>query len=380
MHDQGAAEGRRLAHQTHDGVNCIGVARAARGQRGQAGFMASRASVQGADGSAFFEQAPGLQCSAGLNGHFLHLSPLWSTALGWTRAQLTARPCIEFVHPEDRAAVLAHMQSLLREGGTLDFECRLLAPDGSSRWLRWQATGLPARGCLQAVVHDVTETHGLRQALLAAADHERERLGRELHDGLCQHLAGIAAMSAALSRRLPLSGATACAADVAEIGVLLKQAVVCARDLAHGLCPAELRADDLNQAIEVLAANVGALFGVVCTFESRQPCPDLGVDGQMHLFRIVQEAVHNAVIHGRSRRVDIVLSAEPGEGLVCISDDGAGLPDHDLVKRGMGLRSMAYRARMLGGTLVVRRQLPVGTVLSCTFRVPGADACSEGVG
>ena len=105
-----------------------------------------------------------------------------------------------------------------------------------------------------------------------------------------------------------------------------------------------------------------------------------GVDGQRHRFRIVQEVVPDAVIHGRSRRVDIVLSAEPGEGLVCISDDGAGLPDHDLVKRGLGLRSMAYRARMLGGTLVVRRQLPVGTVLSCTFRVPGHDACSEGVG
>ena len=360
------------------------MAGVARSQLTPGESLAWRHGVSGADASDFVDGAPGLQCTAGLNGHFLHLSPLWATTLDWTREQLMARPYFEFVHAEDRTATLAHAQRLMREGGTQEFDCRLLAPDGSARWLRWQARGLPARGCLQAVVHDITEIHGLRQALLAAADHERERLGRELHDGLCQHLAGIAAMSSALSRRLPQAGAAACAAEVAEIGVLLKQAVVCARDLAHGLCPAELRAADLAQAIEVFAANVGALFGVACNFEARQPCPDLGAEGQMHLFRIVQEAVHNAVIHGRSRRVDIVLSTGPDEGLVCVSDDGAGLPDHDLVKRSMGLRSMAYRARLLGGSLVVRRQLPVGTVLSCTFRVPapgpGPGTRSEGGG
>lgn len=215
----------------------------------------------------------------------------------------------------------------------------------------------------------------LRQALLAAADHERERLGRELHDGLCQHLAGIAALSAALSRRLPQIGTAACAAEVAEIGVLLQQAVVCARDLAQGLCPPELRGADLTQALAVLAGNVSALFSVDCTFEARQPCPDLATEQQTHLFRIVQEAVHNAVVHGRSSRVEIVLSARAGEGLVSISDNGAGLPEHDVAKRSMGLRSMSYRARMLGGSLQVRRQSPRGTAVSCTFLAPGPDAC-----
>ena len=239
---------------------------------------------------------------------------------------------------------------------------------------------LPAREDSVSLVHDASEIDSLRQALLAAADQERERLGRELHDGLCQHLAGIAALSAALSQRLPQLGTAACAAEVAEIGLLLRQAVVCARDLAQGLCPPELRGTELTQALAVLAGNVSALFGVVCHFDARQPCPDLGADGQTHLFRIVQEAVHNAIIHGRSGRIDVVLSTGPDEGLVCISDDGAGLPDHDDTKRSLGLRSMAYRARMLGGSLVVRRQLTPGTVVSCTFRVPtpGAGGADSG--
>lgn len=232
------------------------------------------------------------------------------------------------------------------------------------------AQDLPSRDDRASAAHDPNEIHGLRQALLAAADQERERLGRELHDGLCQHLAGIAALSAALSQRLPRLGTAACAAEVAEIGALLRQAVVCARDLAQGLCPPELRGTELTQALSVLAGNVSALFGVACHFEARQPCPDLGVDGQTHLFRIVQEAVHNAVIHGRSSRIDVVLSSGPDKGLVCISDDGAGLPDHDDAKRSLGLRSMAYRAQVIGGTLLVRRQPTQGTVVSCSFRVP----------
>jgi signal transduction histidine kinase len=234
----------------------------------------------------------------------------------------------------------------------------------------------PWAACAGGRAGDENELLELRQALLAAADHERERLGRELHDGLCQHLAGIAALSAALSRRLPQIGVAACAAEVAEIGVLLQQAVVCARDLAQGLCPPELRGAALTQALAVLAGNVSALFAVDCTFEARQPCPDLAVDSQTHLFRIVQEAVHNAIVHGRSSRIEIVLGARAGDGLVCISDNGAGLPEHDPVKRSLGLRSMEYRARMLGGSLQVRRQLPRGTVVSCTFRAPGPGAFS----
>ena len=242
------------------------------------------------------------------------------------------------------------------------------------------ARDLPTHDDRAPAAHDPNEIQSLRQALLVAADQERERLGRELHDGLCQHLAGIAALSAALSQRLPQLGPAAGAAEVAAIGLLLRQAVVCARDLAQGLCPPELRGTELTQALAVLAGNVSALFGVVCHFEARQPCPDLGVDGQTHLFRIVQEAVHNAIVHGRSSRIDIVLSSGPDEGLVCISDDGAGLPDHGDAKRSMGLRSMAYRARMLGGSLRVQRQPTQGTAVSCTFRVPWPGAGGSGDG
>ena len=343
-------------------------------QRGRVALVAAPAFAADGDGSGFIDHAPGLLCSAGFDGHFLRLSPAWPRLLGWTHAQLLARPYLDFVHADDRAAAAAHAQRIERSGGGAEFECRLQCRDGSSRWQRWQVHGVPGRPWLHAVVDDLTEVHGLRRALLAAADDERERLGRELHDGLCQNLAGIAALSAALARRLDQAGAATGAADVAEIGALLKQAVVGARDLARGLCPAELRAAGLGAALAVLAGNVGALFGVACTFAADLEVPALGAEADTHLLRIAQEAVHNALVHGRCGRIEITLGSQAGAGLLCIRDDGSGLPADDVVKRSMGLQSMAYRSRLVGGTLAVRRRWPCGTEVCCTFSLPAPGA------
>jgi len=88
----------------------------------------------------------------------------------------------------------------------------------------------------------------------------------------------------------------------------------------------------------------------------------------VHLYRIAQEAISNAVRHGCASRVTISLSAVDGEGLLSISDNGAGFvepaKDHD----GMGLRIMKYRAGMIGGALEVGQGSTYGVVVSCRFR------------
>lgn len=250
----------------------------------------------------------------------------------------------------------------------IELDHRWLCRDGGYKWLRWQAKGLSSRdGQFQAVVHDVTELKYLRRQLLDAADQERARLGRELHDGLCQNLAGIAALGAALSRRLAISGAAACSTDLTEIGTLLSHAVVHVRDLAHGLCPAALRSSGIANALQTLADNVQALFGVTCVFEGQQACPPLEAETALHLYRITQQAVHNALSHGRASRIEIALGAVGMEGFVHIRDDGTGLPDPDLVQRSLGMQSMAYRATLIGGALTVQRNAPQGTQVTCCF-------------
>ena len=323
------------------------------------------------DLSAGLAAAPGLQCRAGFDGQFKQLSPAWAPTLGWSTRQLTSRPFIAFVHADDRIPLRQQLDKLARGAGVVEFEHRWLCRDGRHKWLHCLASTLPApAGEFQAVLHDVSELKHLRGQLLAAADQERERLGRELHDGLCQTLAGIAALGSALSRRLAAAGAAACVEDLAEIGALLNQSVVQVRDLAHGLCPAALPSAGIAHALQALADNVRALFGVACEFDCQQACPALGPETERHLYRIAQEAVHNALTHARGSRIDIALGRAGGAGFVSIRDGGAGMPEQPSVPRSLGLQGMAYRAQLIGGSLAVQQNAPTGTVVTCSFRWP----------
>lgn len=326
----------------------------------------------GATEPAFGLDGPGLLCVVGFDGRFRRLSPAWSDLLGCAPSALLGRTFASLIHPEDRSACQAQLARLARDRGGVQFECRWQGRGGNYCWLQWQASCPQSGPCFHALAQDVTERQHLRREVLDATDRERERLGRELHDGLCQNLAGIAALSAALSRRLAASGAAGDADEVAEIGALLNHAVVYARDLARGLCPAELRGTGLADALDTLAVNVQALFGIACAFERPPAWPELDPETAMHLYRIVQEAVHNALTHGRGRRIEIALCSAAGSGLVSVRDDGAGPPETDIVHRSMGLQSMAYRAQWIGGSLVVQRNAPVGTAVICTFPLPGA--------
>ena len=150
----------------------------------------------------FFDQSLDLLCIAGFDGYFKRLNPQWTTQLGWTLEELEAKPFLEFVHPDDREATLAQVDLLNKGAEIVLFENRYRHKDGSYRWLRWNARPVPERQQIYASARDVTRQKRLEREVLEIVDQEKERLGRELHDGLCQTLAGIAALSSTLSRKL----------------------------------------------------------------------------------------------------------------------------------------------------------------------------------
>jgi len=127
---------------------------------------------------AFFEVSIDLLCLLDFHGHFKKLSPSWERALGFTRAELMARPFIEFVHPDDREATLAQNADVRRGGRALGFENRYRCADGSYRWLRWNAAPILLGRTIYGVARDVTERK--------AADEERERLVAELRAALSE--------------------------------------------------------------------------------------------------------------------------------------------------------------------------------------------------
>jgi PAS domain S-box-containing protein len=329
----------------------------------------------------FFEQSFDLHCVAGLDGYFRRLNPAWVAALGWPLEELRSRPCAAFVHVDDREATLRETAKLCQGAGPLRFENRYACKDGTYRWLEWNARFVVDRGEIYATARDITDRKRFEREILEILDREKERMGRELHDGLCQTLAGISALSSTLSRKLARLGVPASTANgqtaAAEITRLLNEAIGEARDMARGLGAVGLSEGGLETALETLALDVRYLFRGSCTFACDRPLGRLDREAERHLFRIAQEAVNNAVAHGKAKRIKIRLGAKGGEGLLTVLDNGVGLPESLRPPDGIGLHNMAYRARLIGGRIEVRRRSRGGTTVLCAFPLSGPSGTRE---
>jgi signal transduction histidine kinase len=186
--------------------------------------------------------------------------------------------------------------------------------------------------------------------VLEILDRERARLDRELHDGLCQSLAGIAALCSALSRSLAAGGQCGPAAGADEIVRLLNEAIGEARDLAHGLSLISSNDAGLVGNLETLAHNVRCTRRVSAL--SRLIAAVLGLPTRRNrdLLRIAQEAVRNALTHGRADQIEICLECFDGSGLLSVMDNGVGLSEDYRIQDRIGLHTMEYRARAIGGS------------------------------
>ena len=160
-------------------------------------------------------------------------------------------------------------------------------------------------------------------------------------------------------------------AMAAEIATLLKESIIQVRDLSRGLGPIGLNQGGLDGALEALALSVRQQFGVTCTFECDRPFLRAPPEAESHLVRIAQEAVNNAINHGKADRIEISLGSKGGQALLCIEDNGVGMPMKAPTPEGAGLHTMAYRARLIGGSLEVRRRTPRGTTVTCAFPLSG---------
>ena len=215
------------------------------------------------------------------------------------------------------------------------------------------------RRLFTGLVRDISERRQLEQAVAAAGEQERARIARELHDGLGQQLGGLLFLMNGLSRDLRSADS-----PQAETASLLRKelatALAQARNLSHELYAVPPGPDGLTQALENLAERVGVERGIVCAFTCETTVPVSNQVVASHLYRVAQEAVHNAIKHSRATRIQIELASQTAEVKLRISDNGIGFPEQPN-SRGLGLHTMEQRARLIGGRLVVQTQ-PVGGV------------------
>ena len=226
---------------------------------------------------------------------------------------------------------------------------------------------LEDRRIFTGIIRDISERRSLEQEILRISEQERRRIGQDLHDGLGQMLTGIGLITKNLARSLEHQDHPG-ADEVTEVTELIKEADQHARILARGLMPVDLEATGLAAALRRLTVNAGRLFGIQCTFEE---VGEVLIDDNSiatHLYRIAQEAVSNAVKHGRAGHVKISL-ATGRQIRLRIHDDGVGFPETiDEERRGMGVRIMHYRARVIGATLDITDGHDGGTTITCTLR------------
>ena len=214
------------------------------------------------------------------------------------------------------------------------------------------------------IIRDLTRRRELERQILEIAIEERRRIGRELHDGLGQMLTGIRMLSENLARKLNANGLPG-AEEVKEISDMVKEADEYSNMLARGMSHIDLENKGLCDALRVLCSRVEKQSGVTCRFTESG---ETGVGNHtiaLHLYRIAQEAINNAIKHGNPSQITVRLSSNPHHTSLTIEDDGIGL-DHDgRNEAGMGINIMNHRAGIMGGILEIERVDNAVTKVSC---------------
>ena len=228
---------------------------------------------------------------------------------------------------------------------------------------------------VSSAIRDITDRKRLEKTILEISTREQRRIGQDLHDGLGQHLTGIAFMSKVQEQKLVEKGLPE-AGDAAKIVNLVNEAINKTRELARGLSPVVSDAEGLMSALQQWAGEVEDLFAISCRFQCFAAVLIHDDTVATHLYYVAREAVNNAIKHGRAHEIVIRLTADELQGALTVQDDGCGIPETVAGNKGMGLRLMNYRARMVGGSLEIQRLPGGGTMVTCLFPLIAA-ASSE---
>lgn len=209
----------------------------------------------------------------------------------------------------------------------------------------------------------------LQAEIVSAAEYQQQRIGQDLHDGLCQQLAAIGCAARALAEDLQLRSLDE-AADAEKIESAIQQAVLEARSMARGIFPVHVDHTGLSTALAELAQNTQRLTGMSVEVKDAADVQIENPEVSMHLYRIAQEAVANAVRHSGAAGVQISLFTDGNHLVLSIADDGTGTHSKSSDDaRGMGLRTMQYRAHAIGALLDIFNPPGGGTTVRCRLKV-----------
>jgi len=222
------------------------------------------------------------------------------------------------------------------------------------------------RDAIRARLEARTRARALEQEIVRVSEREQMRIGQDLHDGLCQDLAAIDCATACLKSDLE-ERAVPEAEAAGNIQKLLQGAIVEARNLARGISPVHMDAENLPAALEDLVTSANRASQAEITFAVRGDITIGDTQTAIHLYRIAQEALRNAVRHSGAKNVAVELREEGQHYTLSVADDGRGFDGSPPSTTRMGLGTIRYRARLLGATCDIQNQPDGGALVRCSL-------------
>lgn len=341
---------------------------------------------------------------ADLKGRLMFVNQRFCQMLGYKEAELVGETIRAVTHPDDREQNMKLFRRMIRKKEPYEWEKRFLRKNGSILWASVSAAPVPddagkvqsavaviidisdrrkvqaeledARNFLELRVREQTEElqaankelkreikrrQGLEGQILEVSDREQQRLGTELHDGLCQHLTAIAFMARATALRLK-NHRVISADDIEKIAELVNDAANDARNLARALHHVDVDSSSFVPALEDLVDR--EIWKTPCRLEIAPSFHIENDEAAAHLYRIAREAVINASKHAQARHIVVKVHRSPKEIVLSIVDDGVGISASVDRSQGMGFHIMNQRAKSIGGSLDIKCAVG-GTRVTC---------------
>jgi PAS domain S-box-containing protein len=318
---------------------------------------------------ALFENATDMLYTHDRQGRITSINQTGERLLQTPRSEVLGRNILAFVAEEQRASARQWLERLVSGATMPNMEWDVIAAAGERVKLEISARLMARDGHeleIEGIARDITERKRLEREILEISNREQRRIGHDLHDGVCQQLAGIAFLTSTLAEELEEQGVTQ-SPQAQKISGMINEVIDQTRGVARGLFPVRLEEKGLVAALEELASNASEVFKIQCRFAAEGLPMTVENEIALHLYYIVLEALANAAKHSGGSNVDITLQPSGDRWLLTIQDDGAGFSLPGRNQEGMGLRILHYRARVIGATLNLQSQPGSGTSVSCLF-------------
>ena len=303
------------------------------------------------------------------DGVYLEVNKRYARSLGYEPEEIVGKSYRDLVSP----ASIPDIEKRLSSGHEGIYETIARRKDGSTFPVEICGVnvGVGGRNLRVHAARDISERVELEREVVDISHREQTRIGHDLHDSVGQQLTGLSLALETIRHGLIAEGSRY-SDELGDLCQMIKRTIQSARSLARGLAPVFDRDHGLADALDMLAEETERFNDVRCRSEGydRDAIKDVAVATQ--IYRIAQEAVANAVRHAGASLIDMQTFIDGADYHLVVADDGAGIEDVDLASDGLGMKTMAYRARMLSGYLQVKPGESAGTCVDLSFPLPAA--------